>query len=32
MGYKTILVHCDAGRGTAVRLKVAFDLALWQEA
>jgi nucleotide-binding universal stress UspA family protein len=27
MGYKTILVHCDAGRGTAARLKVAFDLA-----
>jgi nucleotide-binding universal stress UspA family protein len=26
MSYKTILVHCDAGRGTAVRLKVAFDL------
>jgi nucleotide-binding universal stress UspA family protein len=27
MGYKTILVHCDAGRGTALRLKIAFDLA-----
>ena len=26
MSYKTILVHCDAGRGTAVRLKIAFDL------
>ena len=26
MGYKTILVHCDAGRGTTVRLKIAFDL------
>jgi nucleotide-binding universal stress UspA family protein len=27
MSYKTILVHCDAGRGTAVRLEIAFDLA-----
>jgi len=27
MAYKTILVHCDAGRGTLVRLKTAFDLA-----
>src|SRR5207245_1096340 len=27
MGYKTILVHCDAGRGTPVRLKTALDLA-----
>jgi len=27
MGYKTILVHCDTGRGTAARLKVALDLA-----
>lgn len=27
MGYKTILVHCDAGRRTAVRLKLACDLA-----
>jgi nucleotide-binding universal stress UspA family protein len=27
MSYKTIVVHCDAGRGTAVRLKIAFDLA-----
>ena len=27
MGYKTILVHCDAGRSTDVRLKVALDLA-----
>jgi nucleotide-binding universal stress UspA family protein len=27
MGYKTILVHCDTGRGTATRLKVALDLA-----
>ena len=26
MGYKTILVHCDAGRGTAARLKIALDL------
>ena len=27
MSYKTILVHCDAGRSTHVRLKVALDLA-----
>ena len=27
MGYKTILVHCDAGRGTAGRLRIALDLA-----
>lgn len=27
MGYKTILVHCDAGRGTPHRLKLALDLA-----
>jgi nucleotide-binding universal stress UspA family protein len=27
MGYKTILVYCDAGRGTAARLKVALGLA-----
>jgi nucleotide-binding universal stress UspA family protein len=27
MGYKTILVHCDPGRATAGRLKVALDLA-----
>lgn len=27
MGYRTILVHCDATRGTAVRLAVAVDLA-----
>lgn len=27
MGFKTILVHCDAGRGTATRLKLAVDLA-----
>jgi nucleotide-binding universal stress UspA family protein len=27
MGYKTILVHCDAGHGTAARLKVAVELA-----
>ena len=27
MGYKTILVHCDATRGTAGRLRVAGDLA-----
>src|SRR6267378_608001 len=27
MSYKTILVHCDVGRGTAVRLEIAFDLA-----
>lgn len=27
MSYKTILVHCDAGRGTAGRLKLALDLA-----
>ena len=26
MGYKTILVHCDAGRGTAERLKIALDM------
>jgi len=26
MGYKTILVYCDASRGTAVRLKIACDL------
>jgi nucleotide-binding universal stress UspA family protein len=32
MSYKTILVHCDAGRGTAVRLEIAFDLALRFEA
>ena len=27
MGYKTILVHCDASRGTAGRLGIAVDLA-----
>ena len=27
MGYKTILVYCDAGRGTATRVKIASDLA-----
>jgi nucleotide-binding universal stress UspA family protein len=27
MSYKTILVHCDAGRSTPVRLEIAFDLA-----
>ena len=27
MSFKTILVHCDAGRGTAGRLRIAFDLA-----
>ncbi len=27
MGFKTILVHCDAGRGTAMRLKLAASLA-----
>jgi nucleotide-binding universal stress UspA family protein len=27
MGYKTILVHCDTGRGAAGRLKLALDLA-----
>ena len=27
MAYKTIVVHCDAGRGTAARLKVAVELA-----
>jgi nucleotide-binding universal stress UspA family protein len=27
MGYKTVLVHCDAGRGTAARLKLAAGLA-----
>lgn len=27
MGYKTILVHCDAGRGTLGRAKLALDLA-----
>ena len=27
MGYKTILVHCDASRGTANRLRIALDLA-----
>jgi nucleotide-binding universal stress UspA family protein len=27
MGYKTILVHCDAGRGTSTRVKLALDLA-----
>jgi nucleotide-binding universal stress UspA family protein len=27
MGYKTILVHCDASRGTAGRLRIAVDLA-----
>jgi nucleotide-binding universal stress UspA family protein len=27
MGYKTILVHCDAGRGTPVCLETALDLA-----
>jgi nucleotide-binding universal stress UspA family protein len=27
MGYKTILVHCDASRGSSVRLKIALDLA-----
>src|SRR5262249_41595245 len=27
MAYKTILVQCDAGRGTSVRLKIALDLA-----
>ena len=27
MGYKTILVHCDASRGTAGRLRIALDLA-----
>jgi len=27
MGFKTILVHCDAGRGTAARLKLALGLA-----
>jgi nucleotide-binding universal stress UspA family protein len=27
MGYKTILVHCDTGRGVAGRLKLALDLA-----
>ena len=26
MGYKTILVHCDAGRGTTERLKIALDM------
>jgi nucleotide-binding universal stress UspA family protein len=26
MGYKTILVHCDAGRATAERLKIALDM------
>jgi nucleotide-binding universal stress UspA family protein len=26
MGYKTILVHCDAGRGTKERLKIALDM------
>jgi nucleotide-binding universal stress UspA family protein len=26
MGYKTILVHCDAGKTSAVRIRVAFDL------
>jgi nucleotide-binding universal stress UspA family protein len=26
MGYKTILVHCDAGKMSAVRVRVAFDL------
>lgn len=32
MGYRTILVHCDATRGTAVRLAVAVDLARHFEA
>jgi nucleotide-binding universal stress UspA family protein len=27
MGYKTILVHCDAGKTSAVRIAVALDLA-----
>jgi nucleotide-binding universal stress UspA family protein len=27
MGYKTILVHCDAGKGTATRVAIAVDLA-----
>src|SRR5262249_56401271 len=27
MAYKTILVQCDAGGGTPVRLKIALDLA-----
>jgi nucleotide-binding universal stress UspA family protein len=27
MGYKTILVHCDASRGTPGRLRIAVDLA-----
>lgn len=27
MGYKTILVYCDAGRGTAARVRIASDLA-----
>lgn len=27
MGYKAILVHCDAGRGTPARLRIALDLA-----
>lgn len=27
MGYKTILVHCDASRGNAARLKIARELA-----
>ena len=27
MGFKTILVHCDSGPGTKVRLQLAVDLA-----
>lgn len=27
MGYRTILVYCDAGRGAAARTRIAFDLA-----